>query len=143
MKTTQDIENYLPTLNKLLGFSKNEPKWITLRFIINISLSFNQKIDIDTKINFDGKQYNLAQITGFGKENDDYTDIYWSMIEAFENINIQNKKQFEEYLEYHLLRGYKILKSSLNGNSNLYEFLLQEFYFQDNKSEKLINYLCG
>ena len=127
MRTTQEIENYIPTLNQLIGL-QNEPKWITLRFIINISLSFDSKIEFNKNIGFDGKQYNLEQITGFGKEYDDYTELYWSMIEIFDNITIKNKKEFDTNLEYHLLRGYKILSSSLNGNSNLFEFLLQEFY---------------
>lgn len=126
MRTTQEIENYIPTLNQLIGL-QNEPKWITLRFIINISLSFDSKIEFNKNIELDGKQYNLEQITGFGKEYDDYTELYWSMIEIFDDITIQNKKEFDTNLEYHLLRGYKILSSSLNGNSNLFEFLLQEF----------------
>ncbi|MFK5977156.1 MAG: DndE family protein [Sulfurovum sp.] len=127
MRTTQEIENYIPKLNQLLGL-KNEPKWITLRFIINISLSFDSDIEFDRDISFDGKLYNLEQITGFGKEIDNYTDLYWSMIEVFDDITIKNKKEFDIKLEYHLLRGYKILSSSVKHNSNLFEFLLQEFY---------------
>lgn len=127
MRTTQEIENYIPKLNQLIGL-KNEPKWITLRFIINISLSFYNDIEFDKNVEFDGKQYNLEQITGFGKEYDNYTDLYWEMIELFDTITIKNKKEFDSNLEYHLLRGFKILTSSVNSNSNLFEFLLQEFY---------------
>lgn len=127
MRTTQDIESYIPKLNQLVGL-KNEPKWITLRFIIDISLSFNNNIEFNKEVVFDGKQYNLEQITGFGKEYDNYTDLYWNMIEIFDSITIKNKKELDINLEYHLLRGYKILTSSLNSNSNLFEFLLQEFY---------------
>jgi hypothetical protein len=127
MRTTQEIETYIPRLNQLIGL-QNEPKWITLRFIINMSLSFNNHIKFDKEVNFDGKQYNLEQITGFGKEYDNYTDLYWSMIEIFDNTTIKNKKEFDINLEYHLLRGYKILTSSVNSSSNLFEFLLQEFY---------------
>ncbi len=127
MRTTQEIEAYIPRLNQLIGL-QNEPKWITLRFIINISLSFNNDIEFNREVDFDGKQYNLEQITGFGKEYDNYTDLYWSMIEIFDKITIKNKKEFDINLEYHLLRGYKILISSVNSSSNLFEFLLQEFY---------------
>ena len=127
MRTTQEIESYIPRLNQLIGL-KNEPKWITLRFMINISLSFENDIDFNTEIDFDGKKYNLEQITGFGKEYDNYTDLYWRMIEEFDEKIIKNKKEFDNRLEYHLLRGYKILISSLNNSSNLFEFLLQEFY---------------
>jgi hypothetical protein len=127
MRTTQEIETYIPRLNQLIGLN-NEPKWITLRFIINISLSLNNNIEFNKEVNFDGKQYNLEQITGFGKEYDNYTDLYWSMMEIFDNTTIKNKKEFDINLEYHLLRGYKILTSSVNSSSNLFEFLLQEFY---------------
>jgi len=130
MRTTQEIESYIPRLNQLIGL-KNEPKWVTLRFIINISLSFENDIIFDEKVDFDGKSYNLEQITGFGKEYDNYTDLYWSMIEEFDDIVIKNKKEFEIHLENHLLRGYKILSSSLNSKSNLFEFLLQEFYINN------------
>ncbi len=104
MRTTQEIGSYIPRLNQLIGL-KNEPKWITLRFIINISLSFENNIEFSEKADFNGKQYNLEQITGFGKE-------------------------FDIKLEYHLLRDYKILSSSVNSSSNLFEFLLQEFYIE-------------
>jgi len=127
MRTTQEIELYLPRLNQLIGL-QNEPKWVSLRFIINISLSFDSYVEFNKNIDFDGKQYSLEQITGFSKEYDNYTELYWSMIEVFDNITIKNKKEFDINLEYHLLRGYKILKSSLNSNSNLFDFLLQEFY---------------
>lgn len=127
MRTTKEIETYIPRLNKLLGLI-NEPKWVTLRFIINISLSFNNKIEFNKKIDFDGKQYSLEQIIGFGKEYDNYTDLYWAMIEEFDEIIINNKKELTMNLEYHLLRGHKILFSSVKSNSNIFEFLLQEFY---------------
>ncbi len=127
MKTTQEIEDYIPKINRLIGIKKDD-KWVTLRFIINISLSFNNEISFNKNIEFDGKNYKLEQITGFGKEYEDYTDLYSSMIEIFDNQAIKNKKDLNEKLEYHLLRGYEILNSSLKSKSNLYEFLLQEFY---------------
>ena len=71
MRTTQEIENYIPILNQLIGL-QNEPKWITLRFIINISLSFNDNnIEFNKNIEFDGKQYNLEQITGLVGKSDE------------------------------------------------------------------------
>ena len=126
MKTTKDIEDFLPRLNQVIGFS-NEPKWITLRFMINISLSFEQTIEFDKNVELDGKGYNLEQITGEGKEQEDYTNLYWDMLEAYEDIKISNKKDFVQKLEWHLLRGHKLLSTSIKNNSNIYEFLTQEF----------------
>ena len=50
------------------------------------------------------------------------------MIEIFDNMTISNKKEFDINLEHHLLRGYKVLTSSVNSSANIFEFLLQEFY---------------
>jgi len=125
MKTTQEIENYIPVVAKLLGF-ENQPKWVVIRFIINISLSFNDKIQIEIP-KLDGKEYNLAQITGYGKENEDVTPIYEKMFEKFDGSIINNKKDLENKLEYHLIRGYQILHSSVKSNTDIYEFLIQEF----------------
>ena len=67
MRTTEFTEQQLPRIAKLLGFEK-EPKWLTLRFAIFISLSVNEKIDTSEKIDFtNGKTYNLDVITGKGK----------------------------------------------------------------------------
>ena len=38
-------------------------------------------------------------MTNFAKEYDNYTDVYWSMIEIFDNITIKNKKDFDTNLE--------------------------------------------
>jgi len=126
MRTTKEIEDFLPRLNQIIGFT-NEPKWITLRFMINISLSFKKDKEFDTNVEFDGKTYNLEQVTGEGKEQEDYTDLYWNMFEAFEDIKIANKKDFVHKLEWHLVRGYRLLSTSVKNNSNIYEFLTQEF----------------
>ena len=127
IRTTKDIEEYINPLFKLLNYPTNIPKWVALRFMINISLSIQDKkyqINID---NFDGKEYRLYQITGENKEYEDFTHQYYRMIEAYEDIILKNKKEFERKLEYHIYRGYSILSSSLKSNSNIYEFLLQEF----------------
>ena len=128
IRTTKDIEEYINPLFKLLNYPTNSPKWVALRFMINISLSIQDKeyqINIE---NFDGKEYRLTQITGENKEDEDFTHQYYRMIEAYEDIILKNKKEFERKLEYHIYRGYSILSSSLKANGNIYEFLLQEFY---------------
>ena len=125
MRTTQEIENYIPVLAKLLGF-ENQPKWVVIRFMINVSLSIDNEIDVAIP-KFDGKEYNLAQITGYGKENEDVSAIYEKMFERFDDELINNKKEFETKLEYHLLRGYSILHSSIKSRSDIYDFLIQEF----------------
>lgn len=75
IKTTQEIEQYLYPLSKMLNL-ENEPKWVILRFMINISLSLEKEFkDIDVP-NYDGKEYRLVQITGEGKESEDYTKLF-------------------------------------------------------------------
>lgn len=126
IKTTQEIENYIFPLSKMLHM-ENEPKWVLLRFMINISLSLTKDFeDVIIEI-YDGKEYRLEQITGEGKGVDDYTKLYWEMIEVFDNITISSKKKLEENLQRHITRGYTILKTSLKHDSNIFEFLGQDF----------------
>ncbi|MGE4378922.1 MAG: DndE family protein [Candidatus Izemoplasmatales bacterium] len=126
IKTTQEIESYIFPLSKMLHM-ENEPKWVLLRFMINISLSLTKDFD-DVVIDiYDGKEYRLEQITGEGKGVDDYTKLYWEMIEVFDNITISSKKKLEENLQRHIARGYTILKTSLKHDSNIFEFLGQDF----------------
>jgi len=127
IRTTKSTEDYINPLFKLLHYSTNTPKWVALRFMINISLSLKDKkyqVEIE---NFDGKEYRLIQITGENKENEDFTNHYYKMLEAYDDIIFKNKKEFEKRLEYHIYRGYSILSVSLKANSSIYEFLLQEF----------------
>ncbi len=126
IKTTQEIENYIFPLSKMLNM-ENEPKWVILRFMINISLALMKDFE-DVIIDiYDGKEYRLEQITGEGKGVDDYTKLYWEMIEVFDNITIGSKKKLEENLQRHIARGYTILKTSLKHDSNIFEFLGQDF----------------
>lgn len=126
IKTTQEIENYIFPLSKMLNL-ENEPKWVILRFMINISLSLEKEFK-DIKIeSYDGKEYRLEVITGEGKGTDDYTKLFWDMIETFDNITITSKKKLEENLQRHIVRGYLILKTSLKHDSNIFEFMGQDF----------------
>lgn len=126
IKTTKEIEEYLSPLSKMLNL-ENEPKWVILRFMINISLSLEKDFkDIDVP-DYDGKEYRLVQITGEGKESEDYTKLFWEMIEVFDNITITSKKKLEENLQRHIVRGYLILKTSLKSDSNIFEFIGQDF----------------
>lgn len=126
IKTTQEIENYIFPLSKMLNM-EDEPKWVLLRFMINISLSLTKDFE-DVVIDiYDGKEYRLEQITGEGKGVDDYTKLYSEMIEVFDNITISSKKKLEENLQRHIARGYTILKTSLKHDSNIFEFLGQDF----------------
>ena len=127
VRTTKNTEDYIIPLFKLLHYPINTHKWMALRFMINISLSLNDKkykVEIE---NFDGKEYRLIQITGENKEDEDFTNQYYKMIEAYDDVTIKSKKEFERRLEYHIFRGYSILSVSLKANSSIYEFLLQEF----------------
>ena len=126
IKTTQDIENYITPLSKMLNL-ENEPKWVMLRFMLNISLSLEKEFDDARVDSFDGKEYRLEQITGEGKGVDDYTKLFWDMIEVFDNITIKTKKELEENIQRHIIRGYLILKTSLKSDSNIFEFLGQDF----------------
>ena len=132
MRTSQFTEQQLPRIAKLLGFEK-EPKWLTIRFAIFISLSVDKKIDTSDKIDFsDGKTYSLDVITGKGKvdlqgEQADYTDLIALMIANNEKAKVNTQRGLELKLEQHCERGFSILASSFNENSDVFEWIKQEF----------------
>jgi hypothetical protein len=126
MRSTKFIEDNISKIAKLID-SENDPKWVTIRLAIFISLSINEKIT-KKRLSFkEGKVYSLEVITGKGKSEGDYTDIIALMIANNDDIELQNEKQLEKYLELHAQRGFEILTSSLNQNSNIFEWIKEEF----------------
>lgn len=69
MKTTQEIENYITPLLKMLNM-EGSSKWVALRFMINISLSLKKPFNIPEIVSYDGKDYRLEQITGEKKKKE-------------------------------------------------------------------------
>ena len=132
MRTTEHTEQHLPRIARLLGF-ESEPKWLTIRFAIAISLGLAKPIDLNEKIDFtNGKVYNIEVITGKGKldltgEQADYNDLMAIIIANAENKKIETEREFEKYLEYHCERGFNILASSLRDNSDIFGWVRQEF----------------
>jgi len=132
MRTTEHTEQHLPRIARLLGF-ENEPKWLTIRFAISISLVLEEKIDLKSKIDFsNGKTYNLEVLTGKGKldltgEQADYNDLMALIVANNQNKQIKNEREFEKLLELHCERGFNILASSLRDNSDIFGWIRQEF----------------
>ena len=132
MRTTEFTEQQLPRIAKLLGFEK-EPKWLTIRFAIFISLSVDKEMETGNKIDFtNGKTYNLDVITGKGKvdlqgEQADYTDLISLMIANNDKYKVNTHRGLEIKLEQHCERGFSILSSSFNENSDVFEWIKQEF----------------
>jgi len=133
MRTTEHTEQHLPRIARLLGF-ESEPKWLTVRFAIAISLGLAKPIDLNEKIDFtNGKVYNIEVITGKGKldltgEQADYNDLMAIIIANSEDKKIETEREFEKYLEYHCERGFNILASSLRDNSDIFGWIRQEFH---------------
>lgn len=132
MRTTEYTEQHLPRIARLLGF-ENEPKWLTIRFAISISLSLEEKINMKEKIDFsNGKTYNLEVLTGKGKldltgDQADYNDLMALIIAIVEEKQVKTEREFEKALEFHCERGFNILASSLRDNSDIFGWLRQEF----------------
>lgn len=132
MRTTEHTEQHLPRIARLLGF-ENEPKWLTIRFAISISLSLEEKINMKEKIDFsNGKTYNLEVLTGKGKldltgDQADYNDLMALIIAIVEEKQVKTEREFEKALEFHCERGFNILASSLRDNSDIFGWLRQEF----------------
>lgn len=134
MRTSAYTEQQLPRIAKLLGF-ENEPRWLTIRFAVSVSLALDLPPDMSEKIDFSGgKTYGWDVITGKGKsdfqgDQADYHDLM-ALIMANANcqcLQIKSDKEFEKALEHHCERGFTVLASSLRDNSDAYEWLRQEF----------------
>lgn len=126
IRTSIDIENYVIPLAKAINL-EGEPKWVYLRFMLNISLSLKDGFeDIEIEAT-DGKEYRLEQITGEGKGSEDYTKFYWDAIEVYDDITITSQKALETHLQRHIFRGYQVLSTSLKHDSNIFDFMLQDF----------------
>jgi len=132
MRTTVYTEENLPRIAKYLGF-ENEPKWLTIRFAISISLALEEPLNLDEKIDFTGgKTYNWDVITGKGKsdfhgDQADYHDLMALVVANANDQQIKSDKEFEKALELHCERGFTILASSLRDNSDVFEWIRQEF----------------
>lgn len=126
IRTSSEIEIFMIPLGKSLNLD-GEPKWVYLRFMLNISLSLKEGFEEISYEATDGKEYRLEQITGDGKGSEDYTKFYWDAIEVFDDITITSKKALEQHLQRHIFRGYHILSTSLKHDSNIFDFMLQDF----------------
>jgi hypothetical protein len=133
MRTTEHTEQNLPRIARLLGF-ENEPKWLTIRFAVSISLSLDEQIEFKEKIDFtNGKTYNLEELTGKGKldltgDQADYNDLMALIVANKQESKIKSEREFEKALEYHCERGFNILASSLRDNSDIFGWINQEFH---------------
>lgn len=132
MRTTEHSEQHIPRIARLLGF-EGEPKWLTIRFAISISLALDEQINLKEKIDFsNGKTYNLEVLTGKGKldltgEQADYNDLMALIIANKHDDKIKSERELEKALEYHCERGFNILASSLRDNSDIFGWIKQEF----------------
>ena len=132
MRTTEHTEQHLPRIVRLLGF-EGEPKWLTIRFAISISVALDEQINMREKIDFSGgKTYNLEVITGKGKldltgDQADYNGLMALIIANKQEAQIKTEREFEKALEYHCERGFNVLTSSLRDNSDIFGWMGQEF----------------
>ena len=130
-RTTQQIEEQLPELAKILGYEK-QPKWMTLRFAINISLSLPQKLDEAKKLNYEGGiDYKTSVITGKNKTDvtgvqADYTDFLAIVVSNYHNCALEDINTLEKLLELHCDRGFEYLGKNLNKASSVFVWLKNE-----------------
>jgi len=124
VKTTEEIENTIPKISKNLMMD-SAPKWQILRFLINMSLSIEEKNSFEFDVNLNGKEYRLEQVTGLNKE-DDKTELYKKMINLFNERHNIEIKDFEKNLSYHIQRGYFFIEKSIEKKFNLYEYIYQK-----------------
>jgi len=125
IKISENVENYIPTLQKQLLLSKKEPKLVVLRFMINFSLSINRDFEFEKDfVSF--RDYRLEQIVGKGKGEENFYQQYWKICEAFSDKRFADEKEFEQHLEFHINRAFYILKTSTSSNTDIYKYMIDE-----------------
>lgn len=133
-RTTKHIEENMEKMAKILNL-QDEPKWMTIRFAINTSLSLqtSSPIDLEKQIDYEGGfTYKAEVITGRNKTDvkgiqGDYTDLMAVMVSNAHDCKLDDINSLEKYLEKHLVRGFKYLESSLNEKSSVFIWLKNEF----------------
>lgn len=132
MRTSEHTEENLTRIARYLGF-ENEPKWLSLRFAISISLALDETINMDNDIDFTGgKSYAWDVLTGKAKnelhgDQADYHNLMALIMANNEDSQLVGDKDFEKVLEFHCERGFSILASSWKDKSDVFEWLGQEF----------------
>lgn len=105
-------------------------KWHVLRLALMLSLSLP---DEPAAMPEDAKQdgdYRLQQVTGKGKGESDYTDLFRGVLSVRHNVDlfdrVEGDHRFKDLLERHIHRGLVDLKRR-RGDDDIYEFLQREF----------------
>jgi S-DNA-T family DNA segregation ATPase FtsK/SpoIIIE len=86
---------------------KQVPKWTVLRIALAKSLQMSSPPDDSfDRLESRGSEYRLEQVTGLGKNSDDFNDAICALLSVFHNENLfENEKRFWQLLQRHIRRG--------------------------------------
>lgn len=132
--SAQDEELINNVIRHDLGF-QGASKWTVLRLALAKSLQLPTPPDdsLDT-IQARGKEYDLEQVTGYGRPNDefgalDYNDALIAMLGVYHGENLfEDEKRYRQLLQRHIRRGLREFRTGWRMGHDFHAFLYQELF---------------
>lgn len=103
------------------------PKLRVLRLAVARSLQIPTPPDEEfDRISAKGSEYKLEQLTGWGTEKD-YDDAIRALLSVYHGMDLfDNEKGYRKYLQRHVRRGLKEIRTSWSRNHDFISYLQQE-----------------
>ncbi|MCB2263155.1 MAG: DndE family protein [Candidatus Thiosymbion ectosymbiont of Robbea hypermnestra] len=122
------------------GLMVQGPKWTVLRIALALSLKQSDPPSeaFDTQVEGKGGEYSLDQITGRGqKEPEEFVDAFRALLSAYHGEDLfGDDDRYTSFLQRHIRRGLREIRSSWRESHDFHEFLRQEFFtFPDDHEE--------
>jgi len=130
------------TINAVLGkkglLATTLPKWSALRIALGLSLKFPTPPDeaLDRRESASGGgEYALEQLTGEGKpETEDFTPLIRGLLSIYHETDLfVDEEAFVRFLQRHVRRGLREIRTSWREGNDFHDFLLHEFFADASK----------
>ena len=128
-------------LVKRKGFMANGPKWTILRLALALSLKQEEPPEDSYDHLEDGRggEYALEQLTGRGQgETEGFVDAFCALVSASQNEDLfaEDGERYVLWLQRHIRRGLREIRTSWRESHDFHEYLLQELFSTPNISNE-------
>lgn len=120
-------------LVKRKGFLADGPKWTVLRLALALSLKQTEPPEESYDHFEDGRggEYALEQLTGRGQgETEGFVDAFCAVLSAYhgEDLFAEDGERYVLWLQRHMRRGLREIRTSWRESHDFHEYLLQELF---------------
>lgn len=120
-------------LVKRKGLLADGPKWTVLRLALALSLKQTEPPDESYDHLEDGRggEYALDQLTGRGQgETEGFIDAFCALLSAYhdEDLFAEDGERYVLWLQRHMRRGLREIRTSWRESHDFHEYLLQELF---------------